>query len=215
MDQSLNANKMQQSEDLNCMKYATMEIFRVPALLTPPSVSLNDAARGLALQMVFWGHDVRHPEGNALVRFGLSRNLSPGLAGTSCYRMEWESGLIELHGSIASWTSPPGGTGSVFCRDRGRIELWCGTWPPVPGHEYGESGPPAERWQAFQPFLRWLVTYENQVTGLLGADWRPGCWRVIKRLPKGKPWLPPALALKWWELAASGNPPRPKELLKT
>jgi hypothetical protein len=35
----------------------------------------------------------------------------------------------------------------------------------------------------------------------------------IKKLPKGKPWLPPHLALKWWELAAAGNPPRPKTLL--
>lgn len=188
---------------------------RVLALLTPPSVSLNDAARGLAQQMVFWGHDVRHPAGNALVRFGLSRDPSPGLAGTSCYRMEWEDGLIELHGAIASWTPPAGGTGSVFCRDRGRIDLWRGASPPVPGREHGESGTAAERWQAFQPFLRWLVAYENQVSEELGADWRPGCWRAIKRLPKGKPWLPPALALKWWELAASGAPPRPKQLLQS
>lgn len=185
----------------------------MPVLLTPFSVSLNDAARGLAQQMVFWGHDVRHPAGNALVRFGLKRNPSPGLAGTSCYRMEWEDGLIELHGAIASWTAPPGGTGSVFCRDRGRIDLWHGASPPVPGREQGDAGSAAERWYAFQPFLRWLVAYENQVPEALGADWRPGCWRAIKRLPKGKPWLPPALALKWWELAASGIPPRPKQLV--
>jgi hypothetical protein len=188
---------------------------RVLALLPSPSVSLNDAARGLAQQMVFWGHDVRHPDGNALVRFGLNRNPSPGLAGTSCYRMEWEDGLIELHGAIASWTPPPGGTGSVFCRDLGRIDLWCGASPPVPGREHGEPGSAVERWQAFQPFLRWLVTYENHASNELGTDWRPGCWRAIKRLPKGKPWLPPALALKWWKIAASGVPPRPKQLLQS
>jgi len=163
--------------------------------------------------MVFWGHDVRHPAGNALVRFGLRRNPSPGLAGTSCYRMEWEGGLIELHGAIASWTAPAGGTGCAFSRDRGRIDLWCGASPPVPGLEHSDSGSAAERWQALPPLLRWLAAYEDRVAEELGAEWRTACWRAIKRLPKGKLWLPPTLALQWWKLAAAGNPPRPKSLL--
>ena len=186
----------------------------MPALLNNSPVSLNDAARGLAQQMVFWGHDVRHPEGNALVRFGLVRNFSPGLTGTSCYGMSWERGWIELHGAVASWTAPGGGTGSVFCRDRGRIDLWTGSGAPVPGRQTGVSGSVEERWNAFIPFLRWLTDYEEWVLENLGPDWRSSCWRAIRRLPKGKPWLPPEHALTWWRLAADGSPPRPKQLLR-
>jgi hypothetical protein len=105
-------------------------------------------------------------------------------------------------------------TGSVFCRDRGRLELWSGSQSPVPGREHGEAGTVEERWHAFLPFLRWLIAYEQWIFETHGAEWRYGCWRALKRLPKGKPWLPPTLALKWWELAAVGNPPRPNDLLK-
>ena len=185
----------------------------MPVTFHPSSVILSDTARGLAQQMVFWGHDVRHPYGNALVRFGLNRSPSSGLTGTSCYQMPWENGIIELHGAVASWTPPYGGMGSVFCRDLARVDLWNGIHPPVPGRQCGETGSIEERWQALQPFLRWLISYETWVSQTLGGSWRTNCWRAIKKLPIGKPWLPPHLALKWWELAAAGNPPRPKTLL--
>lgn len=192
-----------------------MESGAVPSVSTMSPVSLNDAARGLAQQMVFWGHDVRHRDGNLLVRFGLERSPSPGLTGTSCYAMAWENGSLELHGAVASWTAPSDEPGIVFCRDKCHIGLWLGARPPVPGREHGTEGTVDQRWQAFQPFLRWLVSYERWILENHGPEWRADCWRALKRLPKGKPWLPPALALQWWELAATGNPPRPKSLLKT
>ena len=141
----------------------------------PSAVILSDAARGLAQQMVFWGHDVRHPDGNALVRFGLNRSPSSGLTDTSCYQMPWENGVIELHGAVASWTPPHGGMGSVFCRDLARVDLWNETQPPVPGRQRGKSGSIEERWQALQPFLRWLISYETWVSQTLSDSWRTNC----------------------------------------
>jgi hypothetical protein len=164
--------------------------------------------------MVFWGHDVRHPAGNSLVRFGLKRSPSSGLTGTSCYTMPWENGRIDLHGAVASWTPDFPESGCIFCRDHARIELWTGGKPPVPGRQQGTPGSPAERWSAFQPFLRWLIAYEKWNLQTHGPEWRAGCWRAIKRLPKGKPWLPPKLASDWWQLAATSNPPRPRQLLR-
>lgn len=178
------------------------------------TANLSDAARGLAQQMVFWGHDVRHPDGNALVHFGLERTKSPGLTGTSCYSMPWENGRIELHGAVASWTPQAPGHGMIFCRDRARIDLWSGAEPPIPGREHGSSSTAAERWSAFLPFLRWLVTYEQWILQTHGSEWRTGCWHALKRLPKGKTWLPPQIALRWWELAASSAPPRAKQLAR-
>lgn len=183
--------------------------------LTPaiPASALTDAARGLAQQMVLWGHDVRHPGGNALVRFGMERSPSPGLTGTSCYSQPWESGRIDLHGAVASWTDFRNGPGCIFCRDEGGIQLWLEQRSPVPGQDHGVAGSPRERWDAFIPFLRWLAAYEAWVPATLGHAWRGETYRALARLPKGKPWLPPALALRWWNLALTGLPPRAKSLL--
>jgi len=37
-------------------------------------------------QLWFLGHDIRHPEGNALLRFGFTRQRSASGGGTTCYR---------------------------------------------------------------------------------------------------------------------------------
>jgi hypothetical protein len=178
-----------------------------------PASALTDAARGLAQQMVLWGHDVRHPEGNALVRFGMDRSPSPGLAGTSCYSQSWEDGRVDLHGAVACWTVPGDHPGCIFPRDSGRLQLWPEQHPPVPGRDRGVTGSPRERWDAFRPLLRWLVAYESWIITTLGPAWRDETHRALQRLPKGKPWLPPALALRWWNLALTGIPPRAKSLL--
>lgn len=178
------------------------------------SIALNDVARGLAQQMVFWGYDVRHPEGNALVHFGLKRAPSPGLAGTSCYSIKWQGGVIELHGAVASWTAPAGIQGCQFDREKKRVVQWNGASSPIPGRESGETASSDEMWRSLQPLLSWLVSYEEWVFYALGGEWRDGCWRALKRLPMGKSWLPPLLALAWWQEALHSVPPRPKRFLK-
>ena len=118
-------------------------------------------------------------------------------------------------GRVASWTRRPEKPAACSAVTAAASISGAARLHRFPVGSTGKSGSAAERWQAFQPFLRWLVAYENQAADTLGAEWRPGCWRAIKRLPKGKPWLPPALALEWWRLAAAtGNPPRPKKFLK-
>jgi hypothetical protein len=192
---------------------ANNSVSSTPMKSTFPVTALTDAARGLAQQMTFWGHDVRHPAGNALVRFGMERSPSPGLTGTSCYSMTWESGRIDLHGAVASWMSFKNRPGCIFPRDTGRIQLWSERHPPVPGRDHGTGAPPDERWEAFLPFLRWLVAYETWVFSTLESAWRAETHRAIARLPKGKPWLPPPRALAWWNLALTGIPPRAQSLL--
>ena len=167
---------------------------------------LGKAARGLAQQMVWWGCDVRHSSGNLLVRHGMDRRPSSGLTGTSCYRMPWDGGWIELHGAVASWTSGDEREGMIFSRDRGRIALWNERRPPVPGIEFGSHGTAAERWWAALPMIRWVAAYEEWVLERLGPAWRQACWRHIRRLPHGKSWLAPQAALDWWQRASSAVP---------
>lgn len=188
-------------------------VFTASSNLT--NVFLSDAARGMAQQMVWWGHDVRHPDGNALLRFGMERKPSPGLTGTSCYSAAWQGGRIELHGAVASWTPGTDAAGCVFSRNCGRIAIWKGREAPIPGREDGEVGSADERWQAARPLMEWLVAYEEWVIEALGASWRSGCWAAVKQLPKGKRWLPPAEALRWWKLAVTSTPPRPRKLMQS
>jgi hypothetical protein len=192
----------------SCIFDSSVNFQRMNSAATRHSGVLGDAARGLAQQMVWWGHDVRHPAGNLLVRYGMTRRPSPGLKGTSCYRLAREGGLIELHGAVASWVSVDGMLpGVVFSRDHGRIALWKGEVPPVPGCEFGSHGPAEERWRAALPLIRWIAGYERWLDATAGSAWRQGCWRAIRRLPKGKPWLPPKAALDWWQQAATAQEP--------
>lgn len=162
---------------------------------------LRQASKGLAQQMILWGHDVKHPEGNALQRFGMERRKSTGLTGTSCYSMEWEGGVVQLHGAVASWhshdrTSP---RGCVYGRSSKRIKLWNEMRAPIPGVDHGTHYGEEMCWQAFQPLLRWLVAYETWVASALGAEWRWKTWRAQFSLVKKSPWLAPEEALLWWK----------------
>jgi hypothetical protein len=191
-----------------------LHFLHMPSTRIPSAVCLSDAARGLAQQMVWWGHDVRHPSGNALLAYGMERRPSTGLTGTSCYSVPWRGGRVELHGAVASWTGPVGATGCLFSRERGRLDLWPEDRAPVPGREFGVTGSAAERWRAGGPLIAWVVDYENWVRETLGSGWRAGCWQAVKRLPKGKVWLPPVAALQWWKEAVASVPPRPREWMR-
>ena len=161
---------------------------------------LRQAEKGLAQQMILWGHDVRHSGGNALQRFGMSREASSGLQGTSCYRMEWENGEVQLHGAVASWHAhdAPAAEGCLYSRTQKRIRLWGHARPPIPGEDHGEHGRAERCWTAFQPLQRWLIAYEIWVLAELGADWRRSTWRAQFSLVKKSPWLAPPAALAWW-----------------
>jgi hypothetical protein len=187
-----------------------------------PQHLLKDASLGLMQQMIIWGHDVRHPSGNLLSHFGMQKRASPNHKGSSCYSMEWEKGIIELHGTAASWSPPPSPDeslepkpiGTVFTRPTGKIQLWSETNPPIPGQDFGYHSLPEIRWNALKPLIRWIITYEHWIFKHYGNAWRSQCWLALKAISKAKPWLPPILALNWWEIATSENPTRAKLLIK-
>lgn len=91
----------------------------------------RDLAAGLNQQMFFWGKDAILPEGNFFVTTGFTKRPSPGIQGTSCYRLPWQGGAIELHGSHAGWLGTDGGF--FFIRPLARCVRWLSPTPPVPG----------------------------------------------------------------------------------
>jgi hypothetical protein len=162
---------------------------------------LRESSRGLTQQMILWGHDVKHPQGNILLRFGMERKESTGLKGTSCYSMEWEGGVVQLHGAVASWHSHDRSNplGCLYARASKRIKLWNEMYAPIPGLDYGTFDDEEKCWEAFQPLLRWLIAYETWVAETLGKEWRHKTWRAQFSLMKKSPWLAPEEALLWWK----------------
>ncbi|HYF36735.1 MAG TPA: hypothetical protein VD994_15680 [Prosthecobacter sp.] len=53
-------------------------------------VLLGDFTKALRQQMFFWGRDVM-AQGKLLLQYGFQKFASPGLQGTSCYRLRAES----------------------------------------------------------------------------------------------------------------------------
>ncbi|MFY7922390.1 MAG: hypothetical protein ACOVSI_08245, partial [Gemmatimonas sp.] len=73
-----------------------MTIFKDDAQVQqPPGSAATSAHRPVRLatlldqQLWYIGHDTRHADGNALLRFGFERSRTPA-GGTSCYRLSAE-----------------------------------------------------------------------------------------------------------------------------
>ena len=162
---------------------------------------IRDLTDGLAQQMYLWGRDVRHPEGNALLRSGMQRiaRTETGGEGTSLYRIERENGWIELHGFCAGWRPhDPQATGLLYIRRCHRIFLASGQM--IPGRydtSRLRSGSTDEILLASEPLLRWWTDYEQWAQQELGAAWRQECWRDYVKLRHARPWLTPPQAVDW------------------
>ena len=181
---------------------------------------IRDLTDGLAQQMYLWGCDVRHPDGNSLVRAGLQRiaRTETGSEGSSLYRVERGGGWIELHGFCAGWCPhDPQATGVLYIRRCHRIFLACGSMTPG---RYDmsrlRSGTADEILLAGETFLRWWADYEKWVAVELGAACRKDGWRDYVKLRHARPWLSPVQAVDWL-LEFLENPrtaDRPRDLLR-
>lgn len=181
---------------------------------------IRDLTDGLAQQMYLWGRDVRHPDGNALVRAGLQRiaRIDTAGEGTSLYRIEREGGWIELHGFCAGWRPHDSSRdGMLYIRRCHRIFLAQGSMTPG---RYDmsrlRSGTIDELVTACNPFLRWWTDYEQWAAQELGAGWRTDCWREYIKLRRARPWLTPSQTVDWL-LEFLENPhtqQRPREILR-
>ena len=158
----------------------------------------RDLAKGLEQQMYFWGRDAQHAEGNLFVRTGFSKRPSTGLKGTSCYRLPWQGGAIELHGSHAGWLGKSGGM--IYIRPFRRCVHWHEASPPVPGkypNQCYSGGDYASLYSVSRPFFTWWIAHEEEVRHLTAGGYRESCHQLFKKLPRSRPWLPPKEATRW------------------
>jgi hypothetical protein len=167
---------------------------------SPISALLRDLTVGLRQQMYYWGRDVVHSDGNQLVHEGFTKRRSPGLQGTSCYSLDWQGGVIELHGACAGWYRE--GEGFVYVRRLNRCDGWQDGEPMVPGDSVRlarKSVPAGELAERMGPFIEWWIQYERAIEQRLGADYRLKCYREHARLPRSRTWLSPEAGIRWIE----------------
>ena len=102
-------------------------------LLGQNSVGLhNDFTNALGQQLFFWGCDVVHPSGNLLCRYGLERHKDPRVEGTSCYRTNYKSDIIELHGWCVGRYSRDNPS-FLYTRKHAKCWVYNDSKPPLPG----------------------------------------------------------------------------------
>jgi hypothetical protein len=190
--------------------------------VSPRSLRLNVL---LDQQLWYLGHDIRHPDGNALVHFGFERVRSPG-EGTTCYRLSspdepgqallcW--GFALYSGSVAdrslgSGHSPrgPAPAGVMLFRHTASPRLvW--TSLGVPLHKPSELPrlePPRTEMERTQlcegvaRLARQLQCYEAWTAQTLGAAHRASALAALPRHKRRK--FAPVLELtaNWCELEA-------------
>lgn len=187
------------------------------------SPRFRDFGQGLYLQMYYWGRDVIHPSGNLLMQYGFKKIAKEGLHGTSRYQLEWEGGIIELHGYCAGWYRPDG-AGFIYIRQRRTLQICHETSPVKPGsYELAEIHSPRgiAEWHSLaetvSSFTRWLLDYEKWITKRQGSAYREGIFYEYRRLPISTWWLPPHDARRWME-TFSANPsevPRARKFTAT
>ena len=166
--------------------------------------------------MYFLGKDVIHPAGNQLIKYGFKKSPSQGLKGTSCYRLDEPSGVIELYGSCASTYSED--SKLVFLRERCRFYHWLPNHPLIAGQWSADKvdvSTPQDILASLTPLLQWRLAYEAWIEENHGSGYRKQCYREWAKIKSKANWLPPELATQWINtfLEQQGQTPRPKQLL--
>ena len=163
---------------------------------------MRDLANGLQQQMFFWGQDVIHPAGNALRDYGFQRSPTTGLKGTSCYKLDWAGGHLELYGSCVGWYG--NGKGFTFIRPEKRCVVWNSSEEsPIPGAWQQEliskDSSREDLYKASLPFLDWLISYEESILKTHGEAYREEAYQRYQKVPKAKAWIEPKVALQWFK----------------
>ncbi|WP_224361814.1 hypothetical protein [Hyalangium versicolor] len=177
----------------------------------PPMLSLElrrDAERLFETTMWCLGRDVNHPEGNLLLRRGLTRERPPeGQRGSSVYSASFSGG-----GGVELWAF------GVLCHDGGEatfirregftpllVDVSRVAWPVFEAEALGGAQPPSTDGQqrrcraAVVTLAEWLARYEEWVVKEVGLSWRRECLAQRRKAP---PVAAEELAAAWWRLSS-------------
>lgn len=167
----------------------------------------RDAERLFDLTMWCLGRDVSHPQGNLLLRCGLTRERPPeGARGNSVY-----TAVLPGGGSLKLWgfgVLCDGGEDAVFMARDGFTPRMVDTarvqWPVFDAEGLRDAWAP----RTFREqrgcratvvmLAEWLARYEQWVADGVGLSWRGACFAERRKAP---PVRPEQLAAAWWRIA--------------
>ena len=169
-------------------------------MLAPNSIGLlKDFTNALGQQLFFWGCDVTHPGGNLLCKYGLERQKTAKIEGSSCYRTVYKGDIIELHGLCVGRYSKQNPS-FLYTRRYRSCWVYDDSKPPLPG-QYDKNliikKPLAQVEVASRLFLEWWLDYEAWVAANTRSDYRKKCYRSFRKLSSAKTWLRPTDATSW------------------
>ena len=169
----------------------------------------RDAERLFDLTMWCLGRDVNHPEGNLLLRFGVTRERRPeGQRGQSMY-----TATAPGCGSLRLWgfgVLCDGGGAAVFIARDGftprLVDVASMEWPVFDVerlHAASSWEPQALQEQracraSVAVLAEWLARYEQWVADGVGLSWRSACFSERRKAPAVSP---EQLAAAWWRIA--------------
>jgi len=151
-----------------------------------PSVIRSFGENLLGQQLWCWGRDIKHKEGNLLMRYGFQRHRQPSIddrEGSSCYRLDADSRHIALWGFGVFFGVRR--LGGIFLSRFGFEPGWANVesislgirWPeelPVFGRPR-QSGQWDRAHRLCREALRWISTYETWVQRTAGREFRERC----------------------------------------
>jgi hypothetical protein len=178
---------------------------------TLPLELRRDAERLFDLSMWCLGRDLKHPEGNLLLRFGLTRERPPeGHGGQSVYTATLAGG-----GSLKLWgfgALCEGGDTAVYIARAGftprLAEVACMEWPIFDAERLHAAHEPVtfQEQRACRAgvavLAEWLARYEQWVADGVGVSWRSLCFSERR---KASPSRPEQLAAAWWRIATQAR----------
>lgn len=171
----------------------------------------RDAERLFDLTMWCLGRDLKHPEGNLLLRFGLTRERPPeGHQGQSVYTATLAGG-----GSLKLWgfgALCEGGEAAVFIARAGftprLVDVACMEWPIFDAERLHSAYEPVTFQQqracraSVAVLAEWLARYEQWVADGVGLSWRSACFAERRKAP---PISPEQLTAAWWRIATRAS----------
>lgn len=170
----------------------------------------RDAERLFDLTMWCLGRDVKHAQGNLLLRYGLTRERPPeGHRGQSVYTARlpgggslrlWGFGVVCGVGGVAVFIARDGFTPRLVdlasmewpVFEAERLHAAC-AWEPLTAHAQQACR------ASVAVMADWLAGYEQWISVGVGLAWRSECFSERR---KAAPVGPEQLAAAWWRVSA-------------
>ncbi|MDY7224845.1 hypothetical protein [Hyalangium rubrum] len=179
------------------------------ATALPPTLPMDlrrDAERIFDLSLWCLGRDVLCPEGNLLLRRGLTRERPPGEQGHSVYTVPLPGGgILKLWGFGVLWDA---GAEAVYLARDGftprMVDVASVSWPVFQVEGLGAMNEPRtfearrDTRVAVVTMAEWFARHEEWVATHVGHAWREACFAERRKAP---PVHADELAAAWWRLA--------------